>query len=35
LTQPVSDKIGIEIKTDAVELHLPRLSQYAAVELSV
>lgn len=34
LTQPVSDKVGVEIETDAVELHLPGLSQYAAIELS-
>jgi hypothetical protein len=34
LTQPVSDKIGTEIGTGAMELHLPRLFQYAAVELS-
>jgi hypothetical protein len=35
LTQPVSDKVGVEIGTDAVELHLPRLSHYGAVELSI
>jgi hypothetical protein len=35
LSQPVSDRVGVEIMTDAVELHLPPLSQYAAIELSV
>jgi hypothetical protein len=35
LTQPVSDNVGIEIGTGAMELHLPRLFQYAAVELSI
>lgn len=35
LTNPVSDKVGMEIMSDAVELHLPSLSHYAAVELSI
>jgi hypothetical protein len=35
LTQPVSNKVGVEIETGALELHLPRLFQYAAVELSI
>ena len=34
LTQPVSNRVGVEIGTGAMELHLPRLYQYAAVELS-
>jgi hypothetical protein len=35
LSQPVSDKTGVEVGTGAMELHLPRLFQYAAVELSI
>lgn len=35
LAQPVSNRVGVEFGTGALELHLPRLYQYAAVELSV
>lgn len=35
LTQPESDRVGVEIEADSVELHLPRLSHYAAVELGI
>jgi len=35
LTQRVSNKVGVRIETAAIELHLPRLFQYAAVELSL
>jgi len=35
LTQPVSNEVGVEIRAGAMELHLPRLYQYAAVELGI
>ncbi len=34
VTSSLSEKVGVRIQKDAVELHLPRLSHYAAVELS-
>jgi len=35
LDRPEARPIEIEIQKDAVELHLPRVSQYAAAELEV
>ena len=35
LDQPSPRQVGMEIQKDAVELHLPPISQYAAVELEV
>jgi hypothetical protein len=34
LDQPMAHSIAMELQKDAVELHLPPISQYAAVELS-
>jgi hypothetical protein len=34
LDQPVAQSVEMELQKDAVELHLPPISQYAAVELS-